>query len=433
MKNLNIKGYFWLPGSEHEKVAGELVFNQHGEGKLSLIGGLWNEFDLEASGLEIPKHSRIIGRVKLKYFTLDGCRLTGQSHTLGSDWLEQVFLVSDVLEGVAYDLDEKPTFDNAKIKIADLEYWSRISRIKESMHLDEDKKFKHFEITVGNSQTNTYSIPDASIRIIESATMSGDGVTERSVVRREIVELSYATPQNVGNILSVAESLRDLVSIATQRRSRLDSVILTSPDLQQDLGGKPYFHPVNLYRRQLIDPDDRNGTQAKLDLLFSLDDLGGLAAIDPWLKAAEKHIYARTSIMSTKYSPPRYIEQTTVTRLAALEDFLRIFCPSKADWNYAKKLKALVELAGSPFATLVPDPDTWIASAVAVRNTVAHAWSHKFDRHADSIYFHSEVAYWLFTLCLLREADAPAAVFEKLVKSQSYLHLQRELTSVAWG
>lgn len=61
------------------------------------------------------------------------------------------------------------------------------------------------------------------------------------------------------------------------------------------------------------------------------------------------------------------------------------------------------------------------------RNDIAHHLARYPGVEAAEMHYVWQAAYWLFVLCLLREAEAPQACFDRLVQSQRFLFEAEEI------
>jgi hypothetical protein len=76
---------------------------------------------------------------------------------------------------------------------------------------------------------------------------------------------------------------------------------------------------------------------------------------------------------------------------------------------------------------LMQDVDAWCLKAKAERDNLAHHYGRTIHQNPNDLLFSSEVAYWLFVVCLLRLAQAPDAVFEHIVRSPEYIWVREHL------
>jgi hypothetical protein len=82
---------------------------------------------------------------------------------------------------------------------------------------------------------------------------------------------------------------------------------------------------------------------------------------------------------------------------------------------------------GGPIAKLLPDVNAWCEKAKDERNNLAHHYGRTIHLDSTELLYSSEVAYWLFMLCLLRLADAPNAVFDHITANPDFGWLRERL------
>jgi hypothetical protein len=81
---------------------------------------------------------------------------------------------------------------------------------------------------------------------------------------------------------------------------------------------------------------------------------------------------------------------------------------------------------GAPFQNLVTDIATWAQVATRERNHIGHG-SDPGGFEANHTLLVADGAYWLFVFCLLREMDAPEAVFDRIVETPTFRWLRHNL------
>ena len=118
-----------------------------------------------------------------------------------------------------------------------------------------------------------------------------------------------------------------------------------------------------------------------------------------------------------------------LNRLAAIEayDRKKAGCENS---GLRTRLKRCTDFAGTEFAGLVRDVNAWIDHAYRERLDLAHHYDWRLRETGADLYYLAESAYWLFILCLLREATIPDAVFRRAVTTPGFRWLQRKLSSV---
>lgn len=128
-------------------------------------------------------------------------------------------------------------------------------------------------------------------------------------------------------------------------------------------------------------------------------------------------------VMATRYNDQMFLEDRVTNCVAALESFDR----TRGNVGHkkaflAERLRECVAFAGDPFTELLGDESVhdWTARAKNHRNTLDH---HLDAFRNDTGIVERELGdqlLWLATLCFLRHAGAPEAVFEKIGRHGSF-------------
>ena len=114
--------------------------------------------------------------------------------------------------------------------------------------------------------------------------------------------------------------------------------------------------------------------------------------------------------MATRYREGMVLEDRIMNVCAALDSFDKQRRGTGKRVQYAKPIMQSVDFAAQPFLDLIIDPDRWVGklSALAMTSpTTANGF-----RVDGSVGDHllAEQLFWLFTICMLRLADAPDAI-----------------------
>jgi hypothetical protein len=119
--------------------------------------------------------------------------------------------------------------------------------------------------------------------------------------------------------------------------------------------------------------------------------------------------------MATRYREGMVLEDRIMNVCAALDSFDKQRRGTGKRVEYAKRIMQSVDFAAQPFLDLIViDHDQWVEEVVSTRNDLAH---HRERFRVDgSVGDHllAEQLFWLFAICMLRMADAPDAIYEKI-------------------
>jgi hypothetical protein len=153
------------------------------------------------------------------------------------------------------------------------------------------------------------------------------------------------------------------------------------------------------------------------DIYFTFDDLGGIDGVGRWLAVAAEYRTELSRVMATRYSEAMVLEDRIMNVSAALDSFDKHRRVTGKWVEYARRIKECVDLAGQPFLNLiVVDSDNWTQQVVDTRDDLAHhRESFRATGGAGDLLL-AEQLFWLFAMCMLRLADAPLEVFERITQ-----------------
>lgn len=227
------------------------------------------------------------------------------------------------------------------------------------------------------------------------------------------------------DVLDVASDLQDLVSIGTNRTAAYEHVHLYDSDI--GLGSKKdgrYAPPAKLFLPWLAQPDADKSAPHQSDMAFTFEDINGMNGLANWLTAAAKYRSMLGHVMTTRYVK-MLVDVKLIFRIAALNGLFREW--KGYECNLRTVLTKLTALAGDPFAELVHDIDAWCERATKERTNLAHHYGRPAHSNSADMYFTAESAYWLFVLCMLRLAEAPEAVFDRVVTCPQFKWLSGQV------
>jgi Apea-like HEPN len=231
----------------------------------------------------------------------------------------------------------------------------------------------------------------------------------------------------VAGVVDVASDLQDLVTIGTHRIAAFTYMHLYHSDLcvEPEPGGPRRQQAVRLlvpwHARQ-------EASERKLHtygMAFTFDELGGIDGVARWMTVARDYRSMLGRVMNTRYVK-MLVEDRFLHRVTALEALHRKWKGTNST-TLVTRLAQLCDLAGKPIAKLLPDVNAWCEKAKDERNNLAHHYGRTIHLDSTELLYSSEVAYWLFVLCLLRLADAPNAVFDHITANPDFGWLRERL------
>lgn len=432
-QTLDLRGRWWLPDHEDHQVFGTLTWNADDGGNLHLHDELrpivWLDNVLADGSVQKYRADRgefqqtyplIFGRVENRAYTLlDSFRLTAREYDM-DDRIEKVY-VNTLLEGAWFDDPDELRVDRIVIDMRHLTGWVNHSGLEVEWPRADGAHKDVFAVVTAKTLTPFATEQDGvNLRIFQRLGGTGDHVHDIGVGQSWAVCLQRSEPEPLDTFLDAASDFQDLVSIAVGKTAQYEQVVLHHPDVPLlSMGGMP----IRNLRQDIIYFNRWSNRTAPCepvkdhDMYFTFDDLGGIDGVGRWLSIAADYRTELGRVMATRYREGMVLEDRIMNVSAALDSF-DMHRRATGKWvDYAKRVKHCVDLAGQPFLDLIViDPDRWVERVVNTRDDLAHHRERFRTDGSVGDHFLAEQLFWLFTLCMLRLADAPNPVYEGIGK-----------------
>ena len=429
-------GLWWLPEASEKQVSGILTFTPADGASLELIGMLRGPYDIAGGsgydGLgsddfdEAGNYGRICGVAGGKPFTLEGCFRTGVSNLFdpGPGGTTERVHVNRFIRGAEFEPGERVETTCVDVRLLHLPYWIATGGVAVKHYLPDS-------VPDGEPLVSLEAdlLPDRRVMLDNGMTLSlceeivmvGDRVTEAGLNRDVRVRLE-GKQQDLEDYLKVLAIFQDLVSIGTGRTSTFEAFSFHHPGVVHELpDGAEYPVKIEFYAQWVNWETRKPGSVGLHNVLFNLADLGGEPAVQRWIRFALDHQGTIARVMGTRYRTGGYVSDRLLNRAAALEALDRDTHGQDDEW-FKDRMLRLADLAGSPFGDAVGDVDRWASRFKKARVAAAHH-SNRHPAEASHLdYYLSEVAYYLFVLCLLRHIGADARAIERVRQAGSFLH-----------
>ncbi len=430
---LDVEGVWWLPESPDHKVPGWFRYDQDNGGHLRLAGALrslnWVDNELPDGTVqrfvgqrpdEDKVYSRIHGQAGHRLFNLedafqlsltDGvCREADAFESVHVNWL---------ITGAWFEGDDRPEVHQAVVEFQDLTTW-----------VDNDALRLDWEDVPPNvfAQATSTRIPNESAEIghgleltlVQALFTGGDRRSEVTLGQRILLRISSPDSTSMDNLTDRVADFQDLLTIASGKVANIRRFHFTHADVPKlSLAGKPldtWKEELELHMRWRSRDSD-NDRLSPYGMVFTLEQFGGIAGIRRWMAVADQYRSELRRILATRYNAGMFLEDRVAHCVAALESFDRTRRNSKdGDTHLVERLRLCVVHAGDPFTDLLAGEsvESWTQRAKNHR----HALGHHLDRYrSNRDLIERELAdqlLWLGQLCLLRSAEAPEAVFERI-------------------
>jgi len=443
MEPIEVEGQWWLPETPDTKIHGTLRIDEVGRAELALIGAVDSPLSAgearteggettvtftEDSMMRSGVYARILGETQNHAWTLDKCMETSRRGRMFGGFSTQKIVADIVIRGAHFAKDEELAFSSIFVEMEGLAYWTMKTGIREVDRLRErsEDDYEQLGFTVSLERLPTEVIFErdgVTTALGQSYAISGDRVTERVIKQDFNFAVTSDRLRPLRDLLDDAGALQDLVSIGTDRVAAFKGVTFHHPDCVRKVREQTYHEPLDLYARWQARAEPPKRQLFESDMAFSMPQLSS-EGLERWLEGATKHRSVLNRVMATRYSKTMYVSDKMFNCAAALEAYDRVRV-NKAD--YVERVRYCASLAGAPFSWIVSDNvEPWVLAFKTARNDVAHHNA----RVSESPMRHSVLAesgYWLIVLCLLRDAQAPQAVFDNIMKLDRLRWLRRRV------
>ncbi|WSB86673.1 hypothetical protein OHA60_24395 [Streptomyces cellulosae] len=428
-RNFEVDGLWWLPDHEDQKVAGVLSYSPDSGAELRLIGTLTS-----ARGSHDEIYERIHGLADGKQFHLEDCHQKNYRGSLfGPGGETETIQAQQIYRGVHYTESDEPNADRVTASLRYLTQWVGHQGISIRHHsFQEEKAGKPFATLEVHKQPDHASrlSNGVSFKIQHRVGSAPHTGTEQALRESYVCSFEFSELTSTSLAIEYVSDMQDLVSIATGRVAEYDELTFWHPDAAIGSGNSNHRAPIDFFAEWITrDTSTKPGKIHPPEMFFTFDDLGGIEGVRKWLETANRHRSTLGRVMASRYRTGLFVEDRMFHRATAVEAFAR----NRIGYRNVKlpgALKHCRELAGDPFSALVGDPDSWSVVVKSNRDDIGHHLGKRPDQGGSATYFLAESLYWLFVLCMLREAEAPDAVFERIKKHSAFTWLGPKVQAV---
>jgi hypothetical protein len=421
MKTLEVAGLWWMPTRPDHKVPGTLTFDLRKAGRLKLIGGLRTPLGRAEDLTDASTYGRLHGMCGRRSFTLEGC-FQQSLRGAPSDPDEQVIYVNNAYEDVWFSADERAEADVLHFDVDGLTEWVAQSGLEQTFYQSPADGEPWVKLEGVPLPERTAELPGSGTVTLGQTLSTKSRDTSLSLAESFSFKLAYDSNVAVPDLLDTASDIQDLVSLATDASAQFGFVKASHPDLVAAHGREfTVWSAWTALRTEGMEPP-------RHDLLFTLDDIGGMNGLAEWMRVAEKYRTPLGRAMATKYAERMYVSDRFLNRAAALEGFDRIRAPGHR--YFADRVRKCIDIAGPQFESLVHDPTKWTTELKHHRNEVAHHYGRRMRQATEEQVYIADAAYWLLLFCLLRLASVADATFDKLLSHRKLQFLANKLRAI---
>lgn len=437
---IDVQGVWWLPETPDHKVPGWLRYDERSGGELRLSGSLrlpeW--FENQREGKVVQRfiqepdadqriYPRIHGQSGHQIFHLENsfqisiarylCREDDSAEKIHVNWL---------LTGAWFDGEGPLEFDRAVVQFQHLTDWVDHSGLKtDYFNDDSDAPFAQASATVLEPFRARVS-DDCDILLRQALSAGGDGRNDVTLKQQWGLVISASDTRSLDFFTGHVSDFQDLLTIATGNVANIETFHFAHNDVPLTaLNGKPIGDAKEklAYYSRWSNRDEHDERLSPYAMYFTFDDLGGVEGVQRWMQFAGSYRSELSRVMATRYNDQMFLEDRVTNCVAALESFDRTRRGDRHQGTHlVERLRECVAFAGSPFTDLLGGESVkdWTKRAKDHRHTLDH---HLDAFRNDTGIIERELGdqlFWLATLCFLREAGAPDAVFEKIGKRSKF-------------
>lgn len=412
-ENVEIKGYWFLPGEPDNRVAGILYFSPNDNPRLELIGSFYSPQYYLRSLLETqPEQAVIYGESSnAQSITLLECHAYG-SLNFDSSFPMQSYSVSYVIKGVHLKGSQDAIFDRITVQLPLLTAWVNSYRIGFSIPFENDRP-SGFELTYHTADAHEILVPinaDLKLELEYSCSPPGTKYEETLVVRQAYqLHVRSLKPLSFLNLVQKTRRFCGFLAFGTQAEIGYESISLFSPDYYQELNdGRKVFHAVELYYNQYTRPVDEKKDSRKF--LFTYDKIAGSFddLIRKWFSFDDQMAPILMHFVSSISAKDIFSAGDFLIVVQALEGYCTRFRPHYPKAKRHITLKEQLTALNDEFSfvpTIVKEAIN-IDAAVDSRHYYSHFYTKKTNDHLVTgidLYNLTQKLKKLLTCCVLQE------------------------------
>jgi ApeA N-terminal domain 1 len=406
-----VQGEWWTPANPEHKVGGTLRIDVD-KFRLFTINSLSPD-ELFMRPEESP--TRILGQAEGKGYTLDDCLLLRHQVTGGTGGSPEQYGPNRIIRGAWFGEDEDIVCKQLFVRMKHLASWFGHPGI--SRRTNHRPQRINLDVSFKSQRATIIRWRGGELRISHWFNFSTETEAEGHTVREDrIAGFRYNKLTQIEDALAQASDLQDLVTMATGRQAEYISVSFTHPDIKWPVA-KGRLQPIDFIAGWTVKDESTKRSPHPSEMLFTFDDIHGRAGIAAWMEVAQKYRTELGRVVAARYRAGMAVEDRFFNCAAALQGVDET-ATGYGNSGYRTRLRRLANRAGPPFVGLVGNIENWIDRFKYVRDDHAHHYKQGFS--GTEHLFLGRSAYWLFVIWMLREAQFPASVFDRIVRNADF-------------
>ena len=250
-KSFEFKGYWWLPSTPDNKVAGVLTYKPGESIVLELIGSFGDDSDAVVAFMNKSEEAVIHGKLEnAKDVALLRCYPSGSINFSNFFPIIRYSCIYCFIGRHYKNIDDEGDF-KVSAHFPEMSYWCHPGILREYFLEDEGKNGQiislSFKVEESGKVIDEVEL-DGGIKLQLKACASFNGVPallENRIGQSSWVEFSSKEKVSFQKLMSCVYRFEEFLSLATLRVAEMSEITFYDKDYYQELGeGKRHYHPV---------------------------------------------------------------------------------------------------------------------------------------------------------------------------------------------
>jgi hypothetical protein len=343
IENKEYKGYWFLPSTPNDKIAGTLYFHCNNKITLELIGGFENT-SFKNFGLESAEIIHGISSNSEK-ITLINCKVYGSLNPRCGFPMAK-FDCQYIIIGKHLSLNEDKTFNRIVVEISSLYDWNPQRAIKHSISGFENGNLEsHFTISESALWEKEVEINSSTnLRIYNTSCLEQCFNRQKTILSQTVLcEISNIDSKSdfieLLNKVNLFKQFLSLASLSSQEY--LNITLYDNDDYHEYKENKKHFHPTTLL---YIDKTENKTSYKTSEFLFTYSDIEKIypELIKKWFEVKSEFAPIRNHLIESIKPNNVFTSLDFLIVIQALEGYHRRFISKEA--TLRTRLKKLLTL-----------------------------------------------------------------------------------------
>lgn len=271
---IEIKGYWWLPSSPDDVVAGILTYTPNDSIKLELIGQLHPQTSAVEEFINREDENVIFGLSSdAKEISLLNCFPSGGSLNFSCKFPIQRYKCQHLIIGAHITSLDTSFFFKTQVDIPYLSLWATPNSIESTMFFNEKKVEKYcISFKAGGNHIDYVDIENYRLSIDGVVNYKGE-YFEPKIKQRTLITLTNTSDFSLKDALSKIFLFEQFLSFAALRPIESKKIVLFNKSKYQELdNGDKHFFPIEYIRvYHGIETNHEQNISKRWSFLFSYD------------------------------------------------------------------------------------------------------------------------------------------------------------------